>query len=238
MPRQPRFYFPGVVLHVIQRGNDRHDVFNGSKDHRFYLDCLRDATRRHSVKIHAYVLMTNHVHLLVSPGNADALPLMMQALGRNYVAWFNFLYERSGTLWEGRYKATPVDTDSYLFACYRYIELNPVRAGIAAVAADYRWSSYHANAHGRDDALVSPHEAFTALGLCDEHRRQAYRRMFDEPLATESVDVIRDSIQFEWVLGGPAFRARVETMTGRRSGRLPMGRPRGTRKVVSDPTLV
>ena len=236
MPRQARFYYPGAVLHVVQRGNNRTAVFTCPRDHRFYLDCLRDAMHRHRVSVHAYVLMTNHVHLLVSPNDGQGLPLMMQSLGRNYVSSFNLLHGRTGTLWEGRYKAAPVDTDHYLFACYRYMELNPVRAGIVTSPHAYHWSSHRANACGDHDPVVTPHAAFIALASSVANRRDAYRRMFDEPLAGDSVDAIRDAARHEWALGGPAFRAHVETLTGRRGGRLPRGRPpANSQKFVSDP---
>lgn len=225
MPRQPRFYYPGAVLHMVQRGNDRASVFTCAEDHRFYLDCLRDAARTHDVAIHAYVLMTNHVHLLASPGHAQALPRMMQTLGRRYVGRFNFLHRRTGTLWEGRYKASLVDTDAYLFACLRYVELNPVRACIVAEPAAYRWSSHRANAYGHDDPVVTPHPSFLALGLSADERRAAYRRSFGQPLPADAVQAIRDATQYEWALGGASFRKRAEEWTGRRTARLSVGRP-------------
>lgn len=227
MPRQPRFFYPGAVLHVVQRGNNRTPVFTCAADHRFYLDCLRDASREHRVAIHAYVLMPNHVHVLASPGHALALPRMMQTIGRRYVGRFNFLYKRTGTLWEGRYKAALVDTELYLFACLRYIELNPVRACMVATPADYRWSSHHANAFGDVDPIITPHPSFVALDPNAENRRVVYRRMFAHPVPAETVRAIRDATQFEWVLGQATFRRDVETQTGRRASRLPKGRPRG-----------
>jgi putative transposase len=240
MPRQPRFYYPGAVLHVIQRGNDRGDVFTCSNDRRFYLDFLRGASCKHKLQVHAYVLMSNHVHLLVSPQQPHALASTMQALGRSYVGRFNSVHGRTGTLWEGRYRATPVDTEHYLFACYRYIELNPVRAGIALFPHEYRWSSHRANACGDDDAIVTPHASFVALAASMEGRRAAYRAMFEEPLSQVAIDAIRDATHFEWALGEDAFRAKVETLTGRRCARLPTGPRRGdsSGSFVSDPKLV
>jgi len=232
MPRQPRFYYPGAVLHVIQRGNDRAPVFTRANEHRFYLDCLRDASRAHDVSIHAYVLMTNHVHLLASPGHAQGLPRMMQTLGRRYVGWFNFLHRRAGTLWEGRYKAALVDTEAYLFDCLRYIELNPVRARMVAAPADYRWSSHRANAWGDNDPVLTSHPLFLSLAARAEERRDIYRRMFGQPVPEGAIKAIRDATQLEWALGDIAFRERAEARTGRRADRLPMGRPRtdGERK--------
>jgi putative transposase len=224
MPRQPRFYYPGAVLHIVQRGNNRARVFASAQDHRFYLDCLRDAAHSHDVAIHGYVLMTNHVHLLASPGHADALPRMMQTVGRRYVGRFNFLHQRTGTLWEGRYKATLVETEAYLFTCLRYIELNPVRAGMVAAPGEYRWSSHRGNAFGDNDPVLTPHPSFLALAPAPEERRDAYRALFGEPLAEDVVRAIRDATQFEWALGSAPFREHVEDLTGRRASRLPMGR--------------
>ena len=224
MPRQPRFYYPGAVLHVIQRGNDRAPVFAGVDDRRFYLDCLGDAASTHGVAIHAYVLMDNHVHLLASPNHAQAVPRMMQSLGRRYVGGFNFLHERTGTLWEGRYKATLVDNEAYLFSCHRYIELNPVRAGMVASPADYRWSSYRVNAYGADDSIVTPHPMFVALSEHPEERHDIYRRLFGEPLSEDVVRAIRDATQFEWVLGDEGFKRRAARLADRRAERLPRGR--------------
>lgn len=226
MPRQARFYYPGAVLHVIQRGINRAPVFTRARDYRCYLDCLLEAMRRHDVSIHAYVLMTNHVHLLVSPGHAHALPQMMQMLGRKYVGWFNFQYQRTGTLWEGRYKATLVESEVYLFTCLRYIELNPVRACLVAAPADYRWSSHRANACGEGDSVVTPHPLYLGLGAHADERRHVYRRTFGQPEPKDAVNTIRDATQYEWALGSPSFCKRVEVWTGRRADRLPTGRPR------------
>jgi len=192
----------------------------------------------HGVALHAYVLMSNHVHLLASPNHAQALPRMMQALGRSYVGRFNRVYERTGTLWEGRYKATLVDTQSYLFSCLRYIEENPVRAAIVASPADYRWSSHRANAYGARDPLVTLHPLVAALSANDEERCSLYRDLFRQPAPDTSIRVIRDATQFEWALGDRAFREKVEALTGRRAARRPKGRPRkkcGREEIVSDP---
>jgi putative transposase len=167
--------------------------------------------------------MPNHIHILASPSDTRSLPRMMQKVGCRYVAKFNFMHARTGTLWEGRYKATLVDTDEYLFACQRYIELNPVRACIVAAPADYRWSSHRANAYGCDDRLVTPHCAFAAMaGAVDAY--EAYRRLFDLPLPSDTIERIREATQFEWALGGQGFRSRVTSLTARRSEKLPKGR--------------
>jgi putative transposase len=223
MPRQPRFWFPGAVLHVVQRGNNRSPVFVSDDDRLRFIDHLLDASRKHGVAIHAYVLMTNHVHLLASPCHAEAMPRMMQTVGRRYVGRFNRVHDRTGTLWEGRYRAAPVDTDSYFFACMRYIELNPVRAGMVRTPIDYRWSSHCGNALGERDALITIHDVYAALGNTPHARREAYRKMFESPLTDKELDAIRDATQFEWALAGESARRRMEALTGRRTARLSMG---------------
>ncbi len=145
MPKKPRMYQPDVPCHVIQRGNNREACFYSDRDYQFYLDCLEDASHRHGVRVHAYVLMTNHVHILMAPGRKNSIGLTMQSIGRRYVQFINKAYQRTGTLWESRYKASLVDKDRYLLTCMRYIELNPVRANMIAHPGEYKWSSYRSN---------------------------------------------------------------------------------------------
>src|SRR5687768_4695644 len=160
MARRPRLRMSGVPQHVIQRGNNRQATFFAEEDYRFYLACLQEAARKHDCAIHAYVLMTNHVHLLVTPQGPDAMSLVMRDLGRRYVQYINFTYGRSGTLWEGRFKSILVDAQRYFFTCCRYIELNPVRAGMVAHPEEYRWSSHCFNALGHEDHLLSAHHEY------------------------------------------------------------------------------
>ena len=164
MPRRPRLILPNVPVHLIQRGNNRQPCFVADEDYSFYLDWLREYAVQAGCHVHAYVLMTNHVHLLVSAGRAEAPGEMMKALGQRYVQYFNRTYRRSGTLWEGRYRSCLTQAEDYLLACQRYIELNPVRAAMVAHPAEYRWSSYRANAQGEADRLLQPHEVYRALG--------------------------------------------------------------------------
>lgn len=242
MPRQPRFWYPGAVLHVTHRGNNRAAIFVDERDRRGYLAAFARATRMHGVAVHAYVLMTNHVHLLVSPATVDGLPRAMQTLGRSYVGWYNHRHQRTGTLWEGRYRATLVDTEAYLLACMRYIELNPVRAALVATPAAHRWSSYRANALGADDQLVAPHAVYLALANDAGRRQERYARWCEQAPARDEQDAIRAATRFEWVLGDETFSRYAEALTGRRAQRAPMGRPSrtptpaATGKVVSDPT--
>jgi putative transposase len=197
-------------------------VFRRPEDAVVYLRCAAVAARRQGVAVHAYVLMSNHVHMLVTPAAESSLPKMMQAIGAAYVSYFNDAYVRTGTLWEGRYKAAIVDRDCYLLACMRYMELNPVRAGLVRSPAAYRWSSYHANALGVRDDIVEPHEIYLQLGATAARRRSAYRGLFAHPISADSLAEIRDATQHAWALGNPTFRHNV-TALGRRAERLARG---------------
>ncbi|MES9868354.1 MAG: transposase [Sedimenticola sp.] len=178
MARLPRYSIPGQPQHVIQRGNNREPVYYDEADYRFYLEKLEAACKQHDCTVHAYVLMTNHVHLLMTTNSGEGIGKVMQMLGRYYVQYFNYNYDRTGTLWEGRYKATLFDSEAYLLTCMRYIELNPVRAGMVEHPRDYPWSSYHRNALGDEDGLVSDHLVYRKLGTSREERESAYRSLF------------------------------------------------------------
>ena len=164
MARQPRFVLPGHPQHVIQRGNNRSVIFGAEEDYGFYLDRLREGCNKHGCDVHAYVLMTNHTHLLLTPHSENGIGKLMQYIGRYYVQYFNYQYRRTGTLWEGRYKATLLDSEQYLLTCYRYIELNPVRAAMVDHPREYPWSSYRFNALGEPDGVIIPHELYQQLG--------------------------------------------------------------------------
>lgn len=195
MPRRPRDYQPDVAYHVRQRGNNRQRCFFETRDYLRYLAYLDEASREHACAIHAYVLMTNHVHLLVTPASEAGISQMMQSLGRCYVQHINRRRERTGTLWEGRHKASAVDTDAYWYVCARYIELNPVRAGMVSVPTAYRWSSYRANAQGASDSLLKPHELYEVLGNDDAARRQAWQQLCNEPLCDADLSLVREAAQ-------------------------------------------
>jgi len=226
MPRKQRHYLPGVPAHIIQRGNNRLPCFFSEDDYQFYMECLRDASKRFGCIIHAYVLMTNHSHLLMTPLNEDAIAKVMQSVGRRYVRYINQTYKRTGTLWEGRHKGNLVQSECYVLTCYRYIELNPVRAGIVAHPADYSWSSFQHNAQGRRNALLEPHEAYTALGVTAESRCLAYGELFAVNVDENLLKEIRDAAQFGTPLGNDRFRKEIEYTLGRRVGRTKRGRPR------------
>ena len=225
MPRQPRLDIPGIPQHVVQRGNDRQPCFFREEDYRRYLSELTELALRRGCAVHAYVLMTNHVHLLLTPSAVGQVGRLMQALGRRYVRYVNDRYHRSGTLWEGRYKSCLVDHDSYLLRCYRYIELNPVRARMVDDPAGYRWSSYGANALGRHDALVTPHANFLALDRDPARRQVAYQELVCQGISEDELTAIRLRLQRQHALGPDRFRAAIEAQLGRHAGPTKIGRP-------------
>lgn len=225
MPRMPRFDLPYVPQHVIQRGHGGEACFLAPADYRCYLMQLLHASRRQGCAVHAYVLMPNHVHLLVTPSSVGALASMMQAIGRNYVSYFNTMYRRSGTLWEGRYKSCLVGAD-YVLICQRYIELNPVRAGLVGEPSSYAWSSYGCNALGLTDLVVAPHREYTTLGSYPEQRMLAYRQLFAADVGPNVLREIRSYIQQQRALGSPMFQEWVESTLGRYAKVRPAHRPR------------
>jgi putative transposase len=225
MPRRPRLALPNVPLHIIQRGNNRQACFYAEEDYRFYLDWLREYTDKTGCRIHAYVLMTNHVHLLMSAERPESPGALMKALGQRYVQYVNRAYRRSGTLWEGRFRSCLTQEDGYLLACQRYIELNPVRADMVQHPAEYRWSSYRGNAQGEPDALLKPHALYQALGQDEVSRATAYRELFRYALEPGLVDEIRRATNGNYALGSPAFAAQVAAALGRRATPGKSGRP-------------
>ncbi|NTV11967.1 MAG: transposase [Zoogloea sp.] len=226
MPRRPRLILPGVPLHIIQRGNNRQACFCADEDCRLYLDWLKEYAGKTGCQIHAYVLMTNHVHLLVSTSSANGAGAMMKALGQRYVQYFNHTYRRSGTLWEGRFRSCLTQEDRYFLACQRYIELNPVRAGMVEHPAEYRWSSYRANAQGEENALLTPHPLFLALGKDSSERQPAYRELFRTELEPGLLDAIRQATNGNYALGDGRFGDQVAQALGRRALPGKAGRPR------------
>ena len=213
-------------MHVVQRGNNRQAVFFEENDYRVYLDWLGAAASEHGSAIHAYVLMTNHIHLLMTPSSKEAISATLQALGRRFVPYINHCYGRTGTLWEGRFKASAVQEEGYLMACYRYIELNPVRAGMVERPEGYPWSSYRANAQGADDPLVTPHPLHLAYGADALERQAAYRRLFETHLDPDLVRNLRACLQTGTPLGNDRFRAQIEQALGVRVGHSSRGRPK------------
>ncbi len=190
MPRQARMFQAGVPCHVISRGNNRQDCFINYNDYLFYLKCLNEACLKHNVALHAYVLMTNHVHLLFTPSCKQGISKVMQSIGRRYVYYFNKTYQRTGTLWEGRFKARIIDAERYLLSCYRYIELNPVRANMVATPGDYLWSSYGVNAGIKPRKNLSPHPLYQSLASDENQRHFAYQALFNRELTDDELNEI------------------------------------------------
>ena len=201
MPRQPRLAVAGIPMHVIQRGHNRQVCFFADGDYQYYLRHLNEQSIKYDCSIHAYVLMTNHVHLLVTPEKREGVSLMMKNLSQRYVQYVNRVYERRGTLWEGRFRSFLTQSDSYALACYRYIELNPVRANMVEHPREYKWSSYAANADGRATSLVTPHSIYLALGTDDVARRRRYRALVQSGLDEDILNKIRYAINSSTVLG-------------------------------------
>lgn len=225
MARLPRLIVPHQPHHVIQRGNDRQKIFHDTDDCLAFLNWLREAAKQFKVAIHAYVLMPNHVHLLLTPTDADGLARMMQWVGRYYVPYFNRKYQRVGTLWQGRYKATVVDTERYFMTCSRYIELNPVRAGLAAEPGDYQWSSYMHHIGVVSDPLVSDHALYWALGNTPFEREAAYKALVGMGLKEQELSEMRHATEKGWALGSEQFKVKLEKTAQRRVRQAKRGRP-------------
>jgi len=225
MPRRARIMLAGVPVHIVQRGNNRSACFYADEDYVRYLDHLKELADKLLCAVHAYCLMTNHVHLLLTPRTVDGCGLLMKHLGQRYVQYVNRVYRRSGTLWEGRFRSCLTQSEDYVLACYRYIELNPVRAGMVEHPRKYRWSSYRANAEGSPNDLVIPHEQFRRLGRNDQARREAYRALFRADLDEEAMNEIRQATNGGFVLGDERFQEQVARMLERRVVRGRAGRP-------------
>lgn len=216
----------GVPQHIIQRGNNRQVCFASDEDMSAYLGWLKEYAKKYEVSVHAWVLMTNHVHLLCTPGSSGGISNMMQSLGRSYVRYFNQTYQRSGTLWEGRYKACLVQTEHYLLELYRYIELNPVRAGLVSDPADYKWSSYHSNALGVQSELLTAHEIYLALGDNATSRRARYSDLFKADMDVQLLKEIQHCVHRGLAIGHEQFKQQIEVLTGKRVSAKKRGRPK------------
>lgn len=230
MPRKPRFYLPDVPVHIVQRGHSRHAVFHQDADYLAYLGWLQEAAERYGCAIHSYALMTNHVHILATPSTADGVSRMMQYVGRRYVPYSNRSYGTSGTLWEGRYKGSLIQEETYLLICMRYIELNPVRADMVKHPREYRWSSYRANAEGRQNSVVTPHALYLALARRGQERKQAYRALFKAHIDEERIEEIGAAWQTGTPLGNDRFKIEIEAKLKTKVGQARRGRPRKDEK--------
>lgn len=215
MARLPRIYVDGCAYHIVQRGNNHEACFYREADYAFYLQKLREAAEKYRVRVHAFVLMTNHVHLLVTPSDKEGVARMMQSLGRSFVRYMNITYKRTGTLWEGRYKSSLVGGERYLLAVYRYIELNPLRANMVTLPGEYPWSSYRHNAMGIHIELVQEHPVYLGLSNTKAGRLLAYRELFERRIPPSLIQEIRLCANKEWVLGDKTFNEQIERAIGR-----------------------
>ena len=216
MPRRARIAVPGIPWHIIQRGNNRSACFYAEEDYVNYLNALSEQAKKYHCAIHAYVVMTNHVHLLITPEHKNSAALLMKHLGQRYVQYINRTYRRSGTLWEGRFKSCLAQDEAYVLTCYRYIELNPVWANIVRHPRGYRWSSYPRNADGVQNKVLTPQTEYLRLGSTAQNRQGAYRALFAAHLDPEDVKAIRNATNGNYVLGDSRFQAEIAEMLKRR----------------------
>ena len=226
MPRRPRMYLPNIPYHLVQRGNNREACFFEVEDYQFYLELLRQLLPRYAVQLHAYVLMTNHVHLLLTPEDSDGISSLCKVVGSRFAFYMNKKYKRTGTLWEGRHKSNAVDTESYLLKCYRYIEMNPVAANMVNRPEEYQWSSYGTNAWGDQSEIITPHPEYCRLGHGKEELCYNYRELFTVNLSEEDLHAIRKAAHYCHPLGNDRFRTQIEEKLGRPVGMMKRGRPR------------
>jgi len=234
MPRRKRLRIAGLPLHIVQRGVNRARCFDGDGDRCLYLSLLEAMCARHACRLHAYVLMANHVHLLMTPDVAGAASVVMKHLGQQYVQAFNRTRSRTGTLWDGRFKSSIVDSDAYLFSCHRYIELNPVRARMAVHPADYAWSSYRANALGQACSLLRPHPLYLSLAPTPAERQYAYQALFGAAaLKADDSKSIRDALRSGLPLGRPGFVRQLQEVLEQQTQLGRDGRPKGRKSARS-----
>ncbi|MFQ5644862.1 MAG: transposase [Thiogranum sp.] len=225
MPRRARMYIPGVPYHIVQRGNNREACFLEPKNYRFYLELWRETSLRYGVAVHAYCLMTNHVHFLATPQHPASISDTMKVVGSRYARYINHRYHRTGTLWEGRHRASMIQSERYLLTCYRYIELNPVRAGIVKHPKEYRWSSYGANARG-DHSWLTAHQEYVRLGETPDERYQTYRNLFISHVCDRDLHLIRRAAHYCQPVADKQYRRQIENKYGLRLGYMQRGRPK------------
>lgn len=226
MARRARLVIPGIPLHIIQRGNNRHSCFLADRDYIVYMSMLQRCADQASCLVHAYVLMTNHVHLLITPEGTKSPGKLMKALGQRYVQYINRRYRRTGTLWEGRFRSCIVDDERYFLTCQRYIELNPVRAEMVEHPRQHLWSSYRANAEGSESHLVTPHDVYLRLGQENAERQAAYRDLFQDELPSEHLEFIRRATNGNYAVGDAAFKKRAADVLAQYVEPQLPGRPR------------
>ena len=226
MPRRKRMYLPGIPFHIVQRGNNRAACFYSPQDYEYYLELLQAALKRYEVQLHCYVLMTNHVHLLMTPSDKEGISNVMKVLGSRYAQHMNRMYQRTGTMWEGRHKSSAVDGEHYLLKCYRYIELNPVTANMVSRPEEYQWSSFACNAYGVPSDIVSPHPNYLDLSHDPEMRCYYYRELFKSALSETDIHSIRLATHYSQAFGSDGFKEQIAKLNGQTPGQLHRGRPK------------
>lgn len=225
MPRRPRMYLPGMPYHIVQRGNNRQPCFIERDNYPYYLELWRKMSRRYGVCVHSYCLMNNHIHFLVTPDQETSVSNMMKVVGSCYAQYINKKYKRTGTLWEGRHRHSLVQTDKYFLTCMRYIELNPVRAGMVDQPEDYPWSSYGVNALGKNSWLT-PHDVYLGLGRDTAARNHSYRELFKLTISKADMHQIRTAAFYCQPVADDQFKRSIEDQFGIKPGYLQRGRPR------------
>jgi len=225
MPRRARMYLPGFPYHIVQRCNNRERCFVEPENYQFYLDLWKTSSRRYGVAVHAYCLMTNHIHFLVTPDNETSISTTMKVVGSRYAQHFNTRNKRTGTLWEDRHRPSLIQTERYLLTCYRYIELNPVRAGMVKRPEEYNWSSYDINAWGKD-SWITPHDVYSRLGDTTDDRLYAYRTLFKHQVSDDDINLIRKAAHYCQPVGDDTFRAQIEAKHNIKLGYMKRGRPK------------
>lgn len=227
MPRYHRLFLPDMPLHIVQRGHDRQPVFIDRADYQYYLSNLREVTSELSIRVYAYCLMTNHVHVLIAPDDTtENVSRLIRVLAGRQTRYVNKLEKRTGTLWDGRFKASLVESDEYLLTCYRYIDLNPVRAGMVAAAGDYEWSSYRQHVAAVGDSWLDLSDAFLALGSTATSRSVAYADLVSAGISCTDLSLIRTAVKRNQITGTTRFQAKIAERIGRRISSLGPGRPR------------
>ncbi len=224
MPRRARMYLPGLPYHIVQRGNNREACFIEPENYQVYLDLWQQLSKRYGVAVHAYCLMTNHIHFLATPASDTALSDTLKGVGSRYAQYINKTYRRTGTLWEGRHRSSLVQSDQYLLTCMRYIELNPVRAKMVSRPEEYHWSSYHVNGWG-DKSWLTPHDEYWHLGQSQDVRCGAYREIFKAHISEQDLHLIRKAAHYCQPIGDDSFRRRIEKRYGIALGQMKRGRP-------------
>jgi len=225
MPRRTRMFIPDIPVHIVQRGHNRDPCFLADQDFLYYKEALGEGLHRYNGSLHAYCLMTNHVHLLITPQDKDSIPRIIQHVARQYTLHFNRNYRRSGTLWEGRYKASLVNTEDYLLCCYKYIELNPVSAGMESAPEEYQWSSYKCNASSTSDKLITAHPIYLGLGTSNKDRKEHYQSLFNLDISKSDKTLIRRALNKNYPTGDERFKQKVEAILNRNIGTGNIGRP-------------